>query len=86
MSKPEMAFSILSSSHLLVPLVVVYFKSSKDIFMSFSKLQALGQVSGFQVIITNVEETSVDDYLMTISEVKVLLKKQMLFSQGTSPV
>lgn len=65
MSKAEMAFSIISVSHLLIPLVIVYFKSSKDIFMCFSKLQALGQVSRFQKMVTNNEETSIGSFSMT---------------------
>ena len=42
-----LAFKVIGFQHLLVPLAVVLLKKNKDIFMSFSKLQALAQVSGF---------------------------------------
>lgn len=48
LSRSYIGFQAFGVFHLFVPLVVVLFKRSKDIFRSFSKIDNLGQASRFQ--------------------------------------
>lgn len=77
-SQAYLAFKVVGFQHILVPLAVVMLKKNKDIFMSFSKLQALAQVSGFQVIMSNLKESESNGKSVSTADVRVLLRKQLI--------
>jgi hypothetical protein len=54
-------YQIVNPFHLIVAMILVWFKRSEDIFMSFSKIDSLAQVSNFQVLVKkHLDSTYID--------------------------